>query len=70
CGALIQQQLLSNSDPFLHIILFLDNRESNLMSMGITEVGLRVAPNNPIAKALYEKSGFHITGFNMSKTLS
>ncbi|CDG99867.1 GNAT family N-acetyltransferase [Xenorhabdus bovienii] len=48
----------------------LDKMKSNLMSMGITEVGLRVAPNNPVAKALYEKSGFHITGFNMSKTLS
>lgn len=37
--------------------------------MNIDEVGLRVAPNNASAKALYQKNGFHITGINMSQNL-
>ncbi|MBF6637947.1 N-acetyltransferase [Rouxiella silvae] len=41
-----------------------------LKGMGINEVGLRVAPENPSAKALYEKCGFHITGINMSQNLN
>ncbi|ACX88143.1 GNAT family N-acetyltransferase [Pectobacterium parmentieri] len=38
-------------------------------ALGIREVGLRVATHNPVAKALYEKQGFQITGFNMHKSL-
>ena len=40
-----------------------------LKEMGINEVGLRVAPENASAKALYDKQGFHITGINMSQNL-
>ncbi|PKX81666.1 acetyltransferase [Pectobacterium peruviense] len=38
-------------------------------ALGINEVGLRVATGNSVAKALYEKQGFQITGFNMHKSL-
>ncbi|BES84960.1 GNAT family N-acetyltransferase [Pectobacterium araliae] len=38
-------------------------------AVGIREIGLRVATHNPVAKALYEKQGFQITGFNMHKSL-
>ncbi|MEQ9885936.1 GNAT family N-acetyltransferase [Pectobacterium zantedeschiae] len=38
-------------------------------ALGIREVGLRVATGNSVAKALYEKHGFQITGFNMHKSL-
>lgn len=41
--------------------------EERLAQKGVSEIGLRVAVNNPGAKALYEKSGFQITGFNMIK---
>ncbi|MGC0939561.1 GNAT family N-acetyltransferase [Pantoea agglomerans] len=41
-----------------------------LKIMNIDEVGLRVAPNNASAKALYQKNGFHITGINMSQNLN
>ncbi|QQG26781.1 GNAT family N-acetyltransferase [Pectobacterium carotovorum] len=40
-----------------------------LAALGIGEIGLRVAAHNPMAKALYEKNGFQITGFNMHKNL-
>ncbi|MEQ9947553.1 GNAT family N-acetyltransferase [Pectobacterium aroidearum] len=43
--------------------------DAALVALGIGEIGLRVAVNNPIARALYEKSGFQITGFNMHKNL-
>ncbi|KFX07489.1 acetyltransferase [Pectobacterium betavasculorum] len=38
-------------------------------ALGISEIGLRVATGNSVAKALYEKQGFQITGFNMHKRL-
>ncbi|CAG75126.1 putative acetyltransferase [Pectobacterium atrosepticum SCRI1043] len=38
-------------------------------TLGISEIGLRVATGNSVAKALYEKQGFQITGFNMHKSL-
>ena len=41
-----------------------------LKIMKINEVGLRVAPNNASAKALYQKNGFHITGINMTQNLN
>lgn len=44
--------------------------ENRIAQKGITEIGLRVAVNNPGAKALYEKSGFQITGFNMIKMVA
>ncbi|WP_435930295.1 GNAT family N-acetyltransferase [Dryocola sp. BD613] len=40
------------------------------VALQVSEIGLRVAVNNPAAKALYEKCGFQITGFNMIKTIS
>ncbi|MBN3230118.1 GNAT family N-acetyltransferase [Pectobacterium brasiliense] len=40
-----------------------------LTALGIGEIGLRVAAHNPVAKTLYEKNGFQITGFNMHKNL-
>lgn len=40
-----------------------------LKGAGINEVGLRVAPENASAKALYEKNGFRVTGFNMSQNV-
>lgn len=47
----------------------LNEMKKLLKAMGINEVGLRVAPENASAKALYEKNGFHITGINMSQNL-
>ena len=44
--------------------------KQTLIAMGIQEIGLRVASNNPGAKALYEKSGFIVTGFNMSQRIN
>lgn len=41
-----------------------------LKEMDINEVGLRVAPENASAKAMYHKNGFHITGINMSQNLN
>lgn len=43
--------------------------DAALVALGIGEIGLRVAVHNPVARALYEKSGFQITGFNMHKNL-
>ncbi|MCT4717011.1 GNAT family N-acetyltransferase [Enterobacteriaceae bacterium H18W14] len=43
--------------------------EARIVEQQVSEIGLRVAVNNPAAKALYEKSGFQITGFNMIKTI-
>ncbi|MER3384222.1 GNAT family N-acetyltransferase [Pectobacterium aroidearum] len=43
--------------------------DAALVALGIGEIGLRVAVHNPVARALYEKSGFQITGFNMHKHL-
>lgn len=40
-----------------------------LARLGVNEIGLRVAPNNPSAKSLYEKCGFQLTGFNMHRAL-
>lgn len=44
--------------------------EAAVTAQGINEIGLRVAVNNPSAKALYEKIGFQTTGFNMNKILN
>ena len=49
--------------------LALSEMKRLLKERGIGEVGLRVAPENDSAKALYEKQGFHITGINMSQSL-
>lgn len=49
--------------------LALSEMKSLLTEMGIHEVGLRIAPDNASARALYEKKGFHITGINMSQNL-
>ncbi len=43
--------------------------KQTLGEMGMQEIGLRVASNNPGAKALYEKSGFSVTGYNMAVRL-
>lgn len=50
--------------------LALSEMKKALKEMGIDEVGLRVAPENDSARALYKKLGFHITGINMSQNLS
>ncbi|MDX6914912.1 GNAT family N-acetyltransferase [Pectobacterium carotovorum] len=44
--------------------------DAALAALGMGEIGLRVAVNNSVARALYEKSGFQITGFNMHKNLN
>lgn len=43
--------------------------KQTLSALDIHEIGLRVASNNPAAKALYEKCGFAVTGYNMSLRL-
>lgn len=44
--------------------------EKRLSSHGIHQIKLRVAYHNKRAFALYEKIGFVVTGFNMSKNIS
>ncbi|MNR08554.1 putative N-acetyltransferase YycN [compost metagenome] len=43
--------------------------EAELKCLGVSQIKLRVAHDNPRARALYEEIGFHITGYNMAKTL-
>ncbi|WP_413735625.1 GNAT family N-acetyltransferase [Sodalis sp. RH21] len=43
--------------------------DSRLSARGITELGLRVAADNPGARALYDRSGFRVTGVNMAKRI-
>lgn len=40
--------------------------DSELAAAGCTEVALRVAANNPHARALYESNAFHLTGYTMA----
>jgi len=40
-----------------------------LIVMDIHGVGLRVAPDNTSAKALYYNNGFHVTGINMFQNI-
>lgn len=49
--------------------LALQQLSKTLSLQGIEEIGLRVAADNPNAKSLYEKMGFAVTGYNMSKRL-
>ncbi|WP_413731344.1 GNAT family N-acetyltransferase [Sodalis sp. RH20] len=44
--------------------------DQRLRAQGVTELGLRVAADNPGARALYDACGFHVTGVNMVKPLS
>ena len=44
--------------------------EAELKCLGVSQIKLRVAYDNPRARALYEEIGFHITGYNMAKTLA
>ncbi|MCU5775824.1 GNAT family N-acetyltransferase [Erwiniaceae bacterium BAC15a-03b] len=44
--------------------------EVSLQQQGVVEIRLRVAANNPRAKALYEACQFQITGYNMSRMLT
>lgn len=44
--------------------------EEHLVPKGVKQIKLRVAFKNDRAKYLYEKVGFNITGFNMSKVLN
>ncbi|MGF1698486.1 GNAT family N-acetyltransferase [Vibrio lamellibrachiae] len=48
----------------------MEELEKQLMSVGIHQIKLRVAYHNKRAVKLYEKVGFTITGFNMSKNLA
>ncbi|MGY6038589.1 GNAT family N-acetyltransferase [Aeromonas sp. AE23HZ002T15] len=43
--------------------------EAELKCLGVSQIKLRVAYDNPKARALYEELDFHITGYNMAKTL-
>lgn len=43
--------------------------EQHLLALGIGQLKLRVAADNPQAKQLYQQSEFAVTGFNMAKTL-
>ncbi|MFM5855875.1 GNAT family N-acetyltransferase [Aeromonas rivipollensis] len=43
--------------------------EAELKCLGVSQIKLRVAHDNPRARALYEEIGFRITGYNMAKTL-
>mgnify|MGYP000013378803 CR=1 FL=1 len=43
--------------------------EAQLVPLGIHQIKLRVAQDNPRALALYQELGFTITGYNMAKHL-
>ena len=43
--------------------------ESDLKAKGFTQIKLRVAGDNGRARHVYEVSGFHVTGINMSKVI-
>lgn len=43
--------------------------EKQLTQIGVKQIKLRVAFTNESARGLYEKVGFHITGYNMNKLL-
>ena len=43
--------------------------EAELKAMGVDQIKLRVAQDNPRALALYQELGFVITGYNMAKHL-
>ncbi|HEY0210508.1 GNAT family N-acetyltransferase [Acerihabitans sp.] len=43
--------------------------DRQLRAQGVTELGLRVAADNPGARALYDECGFRVTGVNMVKPL-
>lgn len=43
--------------------------ESDLKAKGFTQIKLRVAGDNDRARHVYEVSGFHVTGINMSKVI-
>lgn len=43
--------------------------ESDLREKGFTQIKLRVAGDNARARHVYEVSGFHVTGINMSKVI-
>lgn len=44
--------------------------ETQLQTIGISQIKLRVAYHNERALKLYKDVGFEITGFNMSKKIS
>lgn len=43
--------------------------ETEMLSLGIFKIQLRVANDNPRALALYQRLGFSITGINLAKNL-
>lgn len=43
--------------------------EGDLKAQGFTQIKLRVAGDNARARHVYEVSGFHVTGINMSKVI-
>ncbi|XXD09585.1 GNAT family N-acetyltransferase [Klebsiella sp. R445] len=43
--------------------------EDAMREQGFEQIGLRVAGDNARARHVYEASGFHVTGINMSKRL-
>lgn len=44
--------------------------EHELKNLGIRQIKLRVAGDNPRARRLYEVTGFRVTGINMSKNIA
>ena len=47
----------------------LDLLEAQLAPLGITQIGLNVFEDNPVAKHLYEKKGYRFTSHNMVKPI-
>ena len=43
--------------------------EAAMREQGVEQIGLRVAGDNARARHVYEATGFHVTGINMSKRL-
>lgn len=44
--------------------------ENELKNKGISQIKLRVSGDNQRARHVYEATGFHVTGVNMSKNIS
>jgi ribosomal protein S18 acetylase RimI-like enzyme len=44
--------------------------EQHLAGLGITEIHLRVAGDNPRAKRLYDRAGFTVTGIRMMRVIA
>jgi len=61
--------IFANSRNHGYGTLAINALESQLKSIGITQIKLRVAYHNQRALKLYQEVGFAITGYNMSKVI-